>query len=512
MSFVKNFLVIRNVDFVLVFFKDYISYNAIKNFLYDKFTYFVNNYRFSEAYIQGIWDGKKKLYKINYDKGILKIIIPIGLLDDFINFLNKSGLINRFSIIDASIEKYSGFNSKLEYIGLELRDYQKEAVESLLKKRYGIISLPTGSGKMLVAVYLFYLLKEKGVIVLRNIESILQTKREFESNVSGFKIGLFYSNEKSIEGADVVLTTFSSLYFSIIQKNELFKFLKTEANTVLFDESHHISDNTYKEAINFYKPYRIYGMTGTAYRNDNADLELKAMFGNLVYKVDISTLQERDFLAKSVINFIEIDQVKFDRESFILDFPEIRTSGYLNIYTVDAAMAYRMGVVYNLKRVEVIKSILEYFQGKKILILVKFTYHGKYYSRIFGYDFVNGRSRKIERNKYFDMFINDSNYNVLIASTIYDESINIPNLEVVINTTGHSSSIAQIQRHGRGIRKTENKDKFVFIDFFDMFDKRAIKHSRARITAMKKEGLTVNVFHSIEEFLRNLDNLVIKEV
>lgn len=504
----KNFLVIKNFEVLLVFFSDYDSYKIIKEFFYNNFSYFVKNYKFSERYRQGLWDGRKKLYKVKYDKGILKVYTSIGFLDDILSFFKSSNLIEKFSILDCSLEKYTQKDLILPiWFGKQLRYYQEQAVESLIKKRYGIISLPTGSGKMLVGVFLFFLLREKGVIVLRNIESIFQTQKEFNENLSGLKIGLFYKDSKDIENADVVLTTFSSFYYSIIQKNELFYFLTNKCNVLLIDEAHHISDNTYKEAISFYSPYRIYGMTGTAYRSDNADLEIKAVFGNLSYKADITDLQEKDFLSKSTICFIEISNFKFDKDNFYKDNTNVYLGKNINISSVDAKLAYRLGVVYNLEKVSIIKSLLEFFKGKKILILVKYKYHGLYYSRVLGYDFVYGGTDKNLRKDLLDRFINDSNYNVLIASMIYDESVNIPSLEVVINSSGYSSPVVQIQRHGRGIRKVEGKEFFIFIDFYDSFEKRAIKHSRFRISSMRREGLSVNICQSIEDLHTIFDNI-----
>ena len=58
---------------------------------------------------------------------------------------------------------------------VELRPYQRKIVEWLRKNKFrGVVVLPTGAGKSLIAIYALYLLRVKTLIVVPTIELMHQ--------------------------------------------------------------------------------------------------------------------------------------------------------------------------------------------------------------------------------------------------------------------------------------------------------------------------------------------------
>ena len=55
----------------------------------------------------------------------------------------------------------------------------------------------------------------------------------------------------------------------------------------------------------------------------------------------------------------------------------------------------------------------------------------------------------------------------MIATTIFKEGINIPELNVLVNATMGKSDIATMQVIGRGLRKTATKTEIIVYDLFD---------------------------------------------
>jgi superfamily II DNA or RNA helicase len=487
----------KNLEFFIKFdYKFSKIYNQIKDFLEENLSYYKSGYQFTEAFLNGKWDGKVRLYKEHKDK----FIVEIGFLKDILKFFSENGI--RYKVLDDTLRKGEDIEKNLFWQGKELRWYQKEAVEKLLENRIGIISLPTGSGKMLVACYLIYKLKRKCIFVVRNLESVSQTYNELVDSVGNLKVGTWLSFQKNIKNADVVLTTFNSLGKSLKDKNELY-FFADRCDAIIVDEAHHISDNIYKKIIKAFDFYYVYGMTGTAFRNDKSDLEIKGLFGDVAYKIKVKDLQEGNILAKSKIYFLKVSNFVLDKDEFLKDFPEFSSLAFRNINYVDTQNVYKLGIVYNKIRTQIIKNLINRFKDKKTLILVKYIYHGEYLSRMLKIPFVSGQSSKKMRTESLERFRNDDSFNVMIASTIYDESINIPELEVLINATGHSSSVSQIQRHGRIIRKHNENKEAIFIDFFDEFDSRMKSHSLKRIKSFKKENLEP-IITSSKDFIFDL--------
>jgi superfamily II DNA or RNA helicase len=80
---------------------------------------------------------------------------------------------------------------------------------------------------------------------------------------------------------------------------------------------------------------------------------------------------------------------------------------------------------------------------------------------------------------------------VLICTVIFNEGIDIPLLQSVVIASGGASSIAAIQRVGRGMRKASGKDTFEVWDVRDQGNKWLERHTKARLKAYAIEAYEV---------------------
>lgn len=78
--------------------------------------------------------------------------------------------------------------------------------------------------------------------------------------------------------------------------------------------------------------------------------------------------------------------------------------------------------------------------------------------------FIHGSSKDREKNR---KLILDGFYDIVIASDIFKEGVDIPNLKCLILACGGKSSVALIQRIGRLLRLFPGKDKAIIYDFAD---------------------------------------------
>jgi superfamily II DNA or RNA helicase len=85
-------------------------------------------------------------------------------------------------------------------------------------------------------------------------------------------------------------------------------------------------------------------------------------------------------------------------------------------------------------------------------------------------------------------------HEALIASVIFNEGVDIPELRSVVIASGGKSTIAALQRIGRGMRVKKDatgnvvKDEFEVYDFQDEGDRWLQRHTRARVAAYMREG------------------------
>ncbi len=81
----------------------------------------------------------------------------------------------------------------------------------------------------------------------------------------------------------------------------------------------------------------------------------------------------------------------------------------------------------------------------------------------------------------------------IIASTIFDEGIDLPNIQTVILAGGGKSEIKNLQRLGRGLRKTTGKVSLKLVDFIDTGSKTLKKHSEIRKGIWEEQGFVVKI-------------------
>ena len=94
------------------------------------------------------------------------------------------------------------------------------------------------------------------------------------------------------------------------------------------------------------------------------------------------------------------------------------------------------------------------------------------------------------RQKTIDNFKN-SEYSVLIGTTIMQTGIDIPEITHLVNARGLKSEIATLQALGRALRIHKSKKRVFIYDFFDRAPYLE-KHAKERIKSYESLGLEIN--------------------
>ena len=75
----------------------------------------------------------------------------------------------------------------------------------------------------------------------------------------------------------------------------------------------------------------------------------------------------------------------------------------------------------------------------------------------------------------------------ILISTVVNEGVNIPSMDVIIMAGGGKSNKLTVQRVGRALRKAEGKETAKIIDFYDNDNGILLRHSKARLKTYRKE-------------------------
>lgn len=244
---------------------------------------------------------------------------------------------------------------------------------------------------------------------------------------------------------------------------------------ILVHNCHHGAAKKWYEVASKSLAFYKFGMTGTLSRQDEKDIYLQAFSGRKICDYPVKWLIDHDYLCPVSITF-----------------HTTRYSGDMDEFTrMSSQDRYAMGIVANQARNLKIAEIARNRGERSAVILVNRVEHGQALSELLGAPFVSGKTKKSER-RTIKADILAGKLTCVIATSLYDESVNNPIWKLCINAAGFSPENAQIQRLGRILRKVGNATA-EFHDFFDTFDPWLKTHSKHRLKYLTDEGHTVSV-------------------
>ena len=201
--------------------------------------------------------------------------------------------------------------------------------------------------------------------------------------------------------------------------------------------------------------------------------QIIGVLGPIVYKVGMSALKNAGHVAEPIIKLIKVD----DRNGEDDPYPE----------------AYCRAHCRNSHLQDAIGQIIENHPREATLILVRHIAHGdSLHNAIPGSRWVNGESDIKDIEAAVADFRN-GDFTVLIASDIFKEGLNIPEIDVLVNAAG--DVVATKQRLGRSLRKKGvGKDNSVFVYDFSIGENKHInRHLKKRVKVYLAEGHRINV-------------------
>lgn len=368
-----------------------------------------------------------------------------------------------------------------------LRDYQLEAVKRIVARTRGICSQSTGSGKTEIATALARALPCKWLFVVHRVGLAHQAADRFELRAK--EHGIYTDSVGRIgEGAWSVgdrytCATFATLHDGLKAKSKRVIDLLNSIDGFIVDECHTIPSishlNVTSAMPNAY--WRI-GLSGTPLaRGDKKSIYALGAIGPVIHKITSEQLIQEGVLARPKVRMSRCVQ-------------KIASTIWSNVYMqgVTDSRTRNALLVQQVLRAE-----------KPALVFVKGIPHGKLLTRMIlqagvRADFAYGDHSVDYRNSMCAR-LKSGSIDVLVASVIFNEGIDLPFLRSVIMGAGGKSMIETLQRLGRGMRIEKNaqgnviKDTFELWDVLDEGNKWLAKHARERRQAYLNQGFEVIV-------------------
>lgn len=265
--------------------------------LYNFFSAFATNYRWSPLYKARQWDGKIRFFKISTNE------LPIGLTEKVYEFARKGNYtieckFKRFNDIDR--KEFKKFVDSLNLTRTP-RDYQIEAAYQAICKKNLNIQISTRGGKTLVMYIIVRFLvhtKNKTLIVVPNQQLVEQAYEDFESygwNPEKY-CHRIYSGQKKLYDAPVLICCWQSMVSTKVKNDNPYENL----DAIIIDENHQGSCKSLVELANvcINAEYR-YGFSGTFPEATIADwYSIVGSIGPIQVFATYKSLQDGGYISK----------------------------------------------------------------------------------------------------------------------------------------------------------------------------------------------------------------------
>ena len=454
----------------------------------------------------GRWDGKKHHFHISPTfEGIGTF--PKGLTHRVQTLLATKQL--KAKLVD--LRKHVLPEAKLSrlkpdmLVGVKMEGryaYQLEAVRQALAAQCGILFMATNAGKSEIATAMISVLRERTILFVVPNKNLLKQTREtiaerlgtIVENIGVIGGGKFQPKEITVAIINSVTPAKKAKSGRAKHRNDILRaFLKT-IDVVFLDEGHHAKAATWFRLMGALVNAQFrYLMSGTPFGGGN-DLMVEAATGPVIYEIRNDDLIKLGVSAKPTVRLIEIAKPQL---GIMLEEPD--PDSYDDGPGNESWNAvYEAGVVNNIYRNDIIARTAAAYvkQGKSVIILVRRLAQGSNIRAALAklkvpVEFAHGAMPEPTKDKHVAWFKGKPG-RVLVGSTIFDEGMNMPNINALIVGDGGQSLRKVLQQVGRSIRRKKTGANVVdVVDFADVTHHWLAKHSLERFDIYKGEGFDV---------------------
>lgn len=453
-----------------------ISYNTENERLHAKSYLFFRNTGFHTGYI-----GSSNISRSALTSGLewnLKITTKeIGhIIDKFEKTFETYWQDNEFEtfIPEKHIEKLNTAlkkerkNDRTEatfYFEIKPFPFQQEILEKLEVERTihhrnkNLVVAATGTGKTIISAFDFrnYLKKNpnaKFLFVAHRKDILIQARTMFAGVLRENNFG-----ELWVDGEEP--SNYKAVFASVMTlKNRIGQLQLTENfyDFIIIDEVHHIAANSYRPILNKFKPEILLGLTATPERMDGANI-IDDFCNTIAAEIRLPEALNRKLLCPfqyfGISDSVDLSNATWQSGRYL-------PSELSRIYTQNDI---RVGEI-----IEKCKSYLRDFKDVRAIGFCVTKEHASFMAEKFisaglKADFiVSGNERDDLRDRIKSKF-KRKEINYLFVVDIFNEGIDIPEIDTVLFLRPTESLTVFLQQLGRGLRLAENKECLTALDF-----------------------------------------------
>ncbi len=453
-----------------------ISYNTGNERLHAKAYLFYRNTGFHTGYIgssnfsrSALTDGLEWNVKITTQE-------VSHIIDKFQKTFDSYWQSDDFEIFDDNIHKEKLIESlnkgKISTVGatnpsafFDLKPYpfqneilEKLEVERSVHHRYrNLVVAATGTGKTVISAFDYKNFKKENKSA--KLLFLAHRKEILEHALSTFQGVLRDNNFGGLWVDGKVPTNYEFVFASIQTLNNRLENLdlsKEFFDYIIIDECHHLTASSYRGIINYFNPKVLLGLTATPERMDGGDIK-EDFHHRIAAEIRLPEALNRKLLCPfqyfGVSDSVDLTNVYWERGRYI-------PSELSNIYTGNDR---RVGEIIS----ALDKYTKDYHEVRALGFCVTIE-HAKFMAEKFSMagfkaDYLvstNTQNRDAVRTK-----LQKKEINYLFVVDIFNEGVDIPDIDTVLFLRPTESLTIFLQQLGRGLRLAEDKECLTVLDF-----------------------------------------------
>ena len=355
------------------------------------------------------------------------------------------------------------FVTNINFFDIKPFQYQQEILEKIEVERTihnrfkNLLVAATGTGKTVISAFDYknfktYNKSSKLLFVAHRKEILQQAQATFQ--------GVLKDNNFGDLWVDGLEPTNNEYVFASVQTlNNRLKEVQLSPeyyDFIIIDEVHHISAATYRPILNYFKPKVLLGLTATPERMDGENI-LDDFCGKIAAEIRLPEALNKKILSPfqyfGITDSIDLTNVKWEKGKYV-------ASELTGLYTKN-----------NIRLGEIIKTLQKYLNDindvraigfcvtveHAIFMAEKFTLAGLRASYLTS---KNSSDREKIRNQF-----KKKEFNYLFVVDIFNEGVDIPEIDTVLFLRPTESLTIFLQQLGRGLRLAEGKDCLTVLDF-----------------------------------------------
>ena len=452
-----------------------LSYNTQRERLHAKSYLFLRNTGFNTGYI-----GSSNLSHSALTSGLewnLKITsqeIP-HIIEKSLSTFETYWQSNEFEPFDGNIESKQKLKDALQqarggadsqirhYFDLKPFPHQQEILEQLtvertLHQRYrNLVVAATGTGKTLISAFDFArFLKQKPdatfLFIAHREEILKQAQSAYRGVLRNSSFGEFWAGS-------IIPDHYRQLFVTIQTLNNQLPSLQLTTNYydyIVIDEVHHIAAQSYRGVLDSFSPTILLGLTATPERHDGSDI-LDDFCGVIAAEIRLPEAINRRHLCPFQYFGIDDDT---DLRNISWHQGRYDIAQLTNLYTHNQQRVNKI--------VQSLQDIVTNISGIRALAFCVSREHAEYMCKQFLLKGIrsdvltsdNSNERYVKQQ-----MIRSGEINVLFVVDIFNEGVDIPEVDTLLFLRPTESLTIFLQQLGRGLRLADDKECCTVLDF-----------------------------------------------